>query len=140
MAGWHDVRRIALGLPEATERTRRNGLAFWEVKGRGFVWERPLGPSDIRALGQLGLEVPEGPILGARVEHLGAKEALLADDPAVFFTIPHFDGYSAVLIRLEEIGLDVLEEVIVEAWLSRAPKRLAEAYAAEHLGGDKELG
>ena len=134
MAGWDDVRRIALALPEATERTRRGGLAFWEVKGRGFVWERPLGPSDVRALGQLGREIPEGPFLGARVEHLGAKEALLADDPAVFFTIPHFEGYTAVLVRLEQISLEELKEVIVEAWLSRAPKRLAATYAAEHLG------
>jgi hypothetical protein len=134
MAGWGDVRRIALALPEASERTRRNELAFWEVRGKGFVWERPLGPSDVRALSNLGREVPTGPILGARVEHLGAKEALLAEDPSVFFTIPHFEGYSAVLVRLDEIGMGELEEVIVEAWLSRAPKRLAAAYAAEHLG------
>jgi hypothetical protein len=81
MARWDDVRRIALALPEATERTRRDGLAFWEVKGKGFVWERPLRASDVRALNNLGREVVDGPILGVRVEHLGAKEALLADDP-----------------------------------------------------------
>ena len=70
----------------------------------------------------------DGPILGARVEHLGAKEALLADDPGVFFTTPHFDGYPAVLVRLEAIAADDLEELIVEAWLDRAPKRTARAY------------
>lgn len=134
MAGWEDVRRIALALPEATERTRRGGLAFWEVKGKGFVWERPLGGSDVRALEKLGREIPDGPLLGVRVEHLGAKEALLADNPAVFLTIPHFDGYNAVLVRLEEVDPGELEELIVEAWLFRAPKRLAAAYAAEHLG------
>jgi hypothetical protein len=76
----------------------------------------------------LGDDAPTGPILGARVEHLFAKEALLADDPEVFFTTPHFDGYPAVLVRLDEITLDELEEVIVEAWLSRATKRLAKEY------------
>jgi hypothetical protein len=66
---------------------------------------------------------------GARVEDLGVKEALLQDDPGVFFTTPHFDSYSAVLVRLEKITVDELGEVIVEAWLCRAPKRLAREYA-----------
>jgi hypothetical protein len=95
------------------------------VKDKGFVWERPLRRSDLVALGDAA---PEGPILGARVEHLVAKEALLADDPDVFFTTPHFDGYPAVLVRLDRISAEGLEEVVVEAWLSRAPKRLAQAY------------
>jgi hypothetical protein len=124
MASWDDVRRIALALPETSEETSR-GNAHWRVKDKGFVWERPLRGTDRRALGE---SAPSGPILGVRVEHLGAKEALLADDPAVFFTTPHFDGYPAVLVLLEEIALDELEELIVEAWLCRAPKRLAKAY------------
>jgi hypothetical protein len=65
------------------------------------------------------------------VEHLIAKEALLADDPSVYFTTPHFDGYPAVLVRLEEIGIEDLEELVVEAWLARAPKRLAKEYLSE---------
>jgi hypothetical protein len=124
MATWDDVQRIALRLPEAEEvplRERRS----WRVRGKLFVWERPLRQSDLRALGD---DAPTGPILGARVVHLGAKEALIADDPEVYFTIPHFDGYSAVLARLEMIPLDELEELIVEAWLCRAPKRLAGEY------------
>lgn len=125
MASWDDVRRIALALPGASERTRRGGLAAWEVDGRLFVWERPLGKRDRAALGDAA---PDGPILGARVEHLLAREALIADDPGVFFTIPHFDGYPAVLVRLERVGPDALEEVVVEAWLNRAPKRVADAY------------
>jgi hypothetical protein len=127
MPTWDDVRRIALGLPETTEAVSW-GHAHWRVKGKGFVWERPLRGSDLEALGDAA---PDGPILGARVEHLVAKEALLADDPGVFFTTPHFDGYPAVLVRLEEISLDGLEEVIVEAWLCRAPKRLASEYLDE---------
>jgi hypothetical protein len=129
MASWGDVRRIALALPESSERSSR-GLASWRVRDKGFVWERPLRSADLRALRE---DAPGGPILGARVEHLGAKEALLADDPDVFFTTPHFDGYPAVLVRLDRIALDELNEVIVEAWLSRAPKRLAKSYIDTQL-------
>jgi hypothetical protein len=127
MATWDDVRRIALALPETTEAVSWQH-AHWRVKDKGFVWERPLRRSDLEAL---GAAAPDGPILGARVEHLVAKEALLADEPGVFFTTPHFDGYPAVLVRLDEISLQDLEEVIVEAWLCRAPKRLAQAYLDE---------
>ena len=129
MASWDDVRRIALGLPETSEQSSR-GLASWRVREKGFVWERPLRPADVRALGE---RAPPGPILGARVEHLVAKEALLADDPDVFFTTPHFDGYPAVLVRLDRITVEDLEEVIVEAWLARAPKRLAKEYVDSFL-------
>jgi hypothetical protein len=127
VASWDDVRHIALELPETSEEVSRD-LRHWRVKDKGFVWERPLRRADLEALGDAA---PDGPILGARVEHLVAKEALLADDPSVFFTTPHFDGYPAVLVRLERIGLEDLREVIVEAWLARAPKRLAEAYLRE---------
>ena len=124
MATWGDVRRLALALPETTERVSRE-LRQWQVKDRMFVWERPLRRADVEALGDAA---PDGPILGVRVEHLGAKEALLADDSGVFFTTPHFDGYAAVLVRLDLVALEELDEVITEAWLARAPKRLAKAY------------
>jgi hypothetical protein len=124
VATWDDVRRIALELPETSERLSR-GLRQWQVKDKGFVWERPLRRADLDALGD---EAPDGPILGARVEHLVAKEALLADDPTLYFTTPHFDGYPAILVRLDRIGLDDLRELIVEAWLARAPRRLAKSY------------
>jgi hypothetical protein len=130
MADWDDVRRIALALPETTEEPL-HGLTSWRVRGKLFVWERPLRNSDLRALGD---EAPDGPILGARVEHLGVREALIADDPEVFFTTAHFEGYPAVLVLIERIALDVLDEVIVEAWLARAPKRLAREYAEERFG------
>jgi hypothetical protein len=127
MATWDDVRRIALALPETSEQRSRE-LQRWCVKDKGFVWERPLRRSDLEALGDAA---PDGPILGARVEHLGAKEALLSDDPGVFFTTPHFDGFPAVLVRLDRIGPGDLEELITEAWLARAPKRLVKAYLDE---------
>jgi hypothetical protein len=127
MATWADVRRIALSLPETTEQPTR-GNATWRVRDKMFVWERPLRASDLRALGD---GAPDGPILGVRVEHLIAKEAILAEDPGVCFTIPHFDGYPAVLVLLDRIGRAELEELIVDAWLSRAPKKLADAYVSE---------
>lgn len=125
MVGWDDVRRIALGLPESSERPTYGGSASWRVREKLFVWERPLRPPDLRALGEAA---PTGPILGARVEHLGAKEALLFADPEVFFTTPHFDGHPAILARLERISPDVLEELVIEAWLIRAPKKVAQRY------------
>jgi hypothetical protein len=121
---WDDVERIASALPETSEIESR-GLRQWRVKDKLFVWERPLRRSDIEALGD---DAPDGPILGARVEHLVAKEALLATEPEVYFTTPHFDGYPAVLVPLDRIGLDELRELIIEAWLDRAPKRLAKEY------------
>jgi hypothetical protein len=129
VGSWDNVRRIALDLPETSEQSSR-GLSSWRVRDKGFVWERPLRSADLRALGDAA---PTGPILGARVEHLGAKQALLADEPAVYFTTPHFDGYPAVLVRLDAIPVDELEELIVEAWLARAPKRLAREYIDAHL-------
>ena len=129
MASWDDVRRLALALPETTERLSRD-LRQWRVRDKLFVWERPLRRADLEALGS---SAPDGPILGASVEHLGAKEALIGDDPTVFFTTPHFDGYPAILVRLDRIAVDDLQEVIVEAWLARAPNRLAKAYVDASL-------
>ncbi|MEA2443803.1 MAG: hypothetical protein QOJ12_1095 [Thermoleophilales bacterium] len=129
MATWDDVRRIALGLPEASEGPLFDQRA-WRVKDKLFVWERPLRRGDYEALGDAA---PDGPILGARVEHVGAKEALIADDPSVFFTTPHFTAYAAILVQLDAISLEDLDEVIVEAWLARAPKRLAKAYVNANL-------
>jgi hypothetical protein len=130
VASWEDVRRLALELPETSEDISRD-LRRWQVKGKGFVWERPLRRGDYEALGDAA---PDGPILGARVEHLIAKEALLADDPSVYFTTPHFDGYPAVLVRipqLERLERAELEELVAEAWLTRAQKRVAKAWLAE---------
>ncbi len=122
-----DVARLALAMPETTERVSRD-CRQWVVKDKLFVWERPLRKSDLKALGDAA---PAGPILGARVEHEGAKRALIEDDPGVFFTTPHFDGYPAILLRLDAIGEQALEEVVVEAWLNRAPPKLVKAYLGD---------
>ena len=124
MATWDDVRRAALALPEASER-EQHGDAQWRVKDKLFVWERPLRQTDLTAL---GLDAQEGPVLALRVADEGVKRGLVAEDPAVFFTTPHFDGYAAILVRLDRIGQPELTELIVEAWLDRAPKRLARDY------------
>jgi hypothetical protein len=121
MASWRDVRRLALALPATNEQTSY-GNASWAVNKKSFAWERPLGKADIAAL---GAAAPKGAILGIRTESLEMKEALLASDPSVFFTTPHFNGYPAVLIRLGKITPARLQRVLVDAWLVRAPKRLA---------------
>src|ERR1700761_846942 len=126
VATWDEVRRLALALPETSERESR-GAAQWRVKDKLCVWERPLRKTDLEALGDAA---PDGPILGARVEHLVAKEALVADPSGVYFTTPHFDGYPAILVQLDLIAVADLEEVTVEAWLARAPAKLAQAYLA----------
>ena len=124
MATWNDVRRIALALPGTAEQPS-HGIPAWRVKDKGFIWERPLRRADLEAL---GAAAPDGPILAARVADLGVKQALLTDDPDVYFTTPHFNGYPAILVRLDRIAVAELGELIVEAWLARAPKRLAEEY------------
>ncbi|MFN2460183.1 MAG: MmcQ/YjbR family DNA-binding protein [Candidatus Velthaea sp.] len=124
MATWEHVRRYALALPEVCEQTS-HGRPAWAVNGRTFAWERPLRASDMRALGDAA---PDGPILGMRTADLEMKEAVLQSDPLVFFTIPHFDGYAAVLVQLRKIGARVLKRLLEDAWLARAPERAARAY------------
>jgi hypothetical protein len=131
VATLEDVRRLALALPGASERLSRERCQ-WRVKDRLFVWERPLREKEVA---ELGAAAPDGPILGARVEHLVAKQALLEDDPSVYFTTSHFANTAAVLVRLEPIALAELDEVIVEAWLARAPARAVDEFLAQRGNG-----
>ena len=128
MADWDDVRRIVAALPETREEQRGSGQLSWRVKDKSLVWERPLRKSDLAALGD---SAPQGDILGMRVPDLGAKEAILRDNDGAIFTIPHFDGYPAVLVLLDQVDLGELEELIVEAWLCRAPAKLVKTYLTE---------
>src|ERR1700730_1138352 len=105
MASWEDVRRLSVALTETSERLSRE-RSQWCVKDKLFVWERPLRRRELESFPG---KAPEGPILGARVEHLVAKEAMLADAPQLFFTTSHFDGYPAVLVRLDRIAPQDLE-------------------------------
>ena len=124
MASWEDVARIVADLPETAEPAPRN----WRVRKKLIVWERPLRKADHEALGS---DAPHGDILGARVADEGVKLALIADDPGVYFTTPHFDGYPMVLVRLAEIDVAELTELITDAWLAQAPKTLAKAFLAD---------
>jgi hypothetical protein len=121
MASVDDVRRIALSLPGTAERDTRGNLN-WFVAEKSFAWERPLRKGDLAALGD---RVPDGPVFAARTADEGVKHALIVDDPVVYFTTPHFNGYAAILFELDRITVEELTELITDAWLARAPKKLA---------------
>jgi hypothetical protein len=125
MVSLDDVARLALALPEVTE-GERHGHRTWFVAGKGFAWERPFSRADLKRFGTTA--PPSGPILGVRVGDLVEKEAVLAANPKAFFTIPHFDGYSAILIQLEVVTERALKEAVTDGWLACAPSRLTKAF------------
>jgi hypothetical protein len=125
MATWDDVAAAALALPGTTELRSAGGRRRWQVRGKTFLRERPLHRVD---LDELGDAAPTGPVLVASVPDQGAKEALLTAEPELYFTTRHFDGWAAVLVRLDRLDVDALRELATEAWAARAPRRLVDAH------------
>jgi hypothetical protein len=130
MPTFDDAAAIAESLPGVTV-GERYGKRTWFVGRKAFAWERPFSKADVKRFGND--TPPDGPILAVAVEDLGEKEAVLAAGHKGFFTIPHFDGYAAVLVQLQKVGKTALREAIEDAWLAVAPDALAQ----EHLAGKR---
>jgi hypothetical protein len=128
MVSVNEAARMALALPEVTA-GERHGNRTWSVSGKAFAWERPFSKADIRRFGDS--MPPPAPILAVRVEDLAEKEAVLAANTKAFFTIPHFDGYAAVLIQLKTVTKRALRQAIVDGWLACAPRNLADEYVRQ---------
>lgn len=126
-----DAARMAMELPEVTE-GERHGQRTWNVAGKTFAWERGFSKADIRRFGDT--EPPDGPIVAVKVAGLGEKEAVLAAGRKGIFTIPHFDGYPAVLLQLKAVGKRALRDALEDGWLATAPPKLADEHVERRRG------
>jgi hypothetical protein len=131
MATMGDLDELALGMPETTKEISDDGRPSYLVHGKAFCLQRGRRPDALEP--ETGERLDD--VLMFRVDGAEAKELVLADGRGVFFTTPHFNGYPAVLIRIRDLGeldRDELRDTVVEAWLTRAQKRVAKAWLAEH--------
>jgi hypothetical protein len=128
VATLEDVARTALELPDVVE-GERHGTRTWEVGGKTFAWERAFSKADLKRYGDA--TPPAGPILAVRVADLDEKESMLAAQPKALFTIPHFDGYSAVLVHLKVVTKKAMRETLLDGWLACAPPSLVRAFLEE---------
>lgn len=130
MVTLEQVARMAMELPEVTEGDRY-GQRTWFVAKKAFAWERPFSKADLRRYGDT--PPPDGPILAVRVDDLAEKEAVLAANPKAFFTIPHFDGFAAVLVQLRAASAHAVRDALLDGWLAVAPPKLTSDPAVERL-------
>jgi hypothetical protein len=135
MSTMADLDELALGLPQTTKEMSDDGRPSYLVHGKMFCFHRSRRPDAVDS--ETGERMAD--VLMFRVADLDVKDLILADDRGLWFTTPHFNGYPAVLIRIPDLARvdrDELEEMVVEAWLTRAQKRVAKAWLAEHGAGD----
>lgn len=130
MSTMKDLDELALAMPQATKHVEDDGRPTYCVHDKFFCFHRSRRPDAIDP--ETGERLVD--VLVFRVADLGEKEAMLADDRGIFFTTPHWNGYSAVLLRIPDLGhveRDELRDIVAEAWLTRAQKRVAKAWLAE---------
>src|SRR6266480_4771089 len=126
-----DLDELALALPQATRELSDDGRPAYKVHGKLFCCRRGRRPDALDP--ETGERLDD--VLMFRVADLGVKELMLADDRGIFFTTQHFDGYAAVLVHIPDLARldrEGLEDAVVEAWLTRAQKRIAKAWVDEH--------
>jgi hypothetical protein len=126
-----DLDELALSMPQTTKELSEDGRPAYRVHGKLFCCQRGRRKDAIDE--QTGERLDD--VLMFRVADLGVKELLLGDARGIYFTTPHFDGYPAVLVRIPSLGRldrDELHDLVAEAWLTRAQKRVAKAWLAEH--------
>jgi hypothetical protein len=131
-----DLDELALAMPQATKEVSEDGRPSYLVHGKRFCIHRRRRPDAIDP--KTGERLDD--VLMFRVADLGVKELMLADERGVYFTTRHFDGYPAVLVRIPDLARldrEELFDLVAEAWLTRAQKRVAKAWLAEQgLSGD----
>jgi hypothetical protein len=136
MATMKDLDQLALSLPQATKEVSEDGRPSYLVHGKMFCFHRSRRPDAVdRETGERLADV-----LMFRVPDLDVKELMVADERGLFFTTPHFNGYPAVLLRipdLERLDREELFDIVAEAWLTRAQKRVAKAWLAENAAPDE---
>ena len=131
MATMADLDELATAMPMTTKSVSEDGRPAYQVHGKAFCLQRGRRPGALDPV--TGERLDDA--LMFRVSDLGVKELILSDARGIYFTTPHFDGYPAVLIRIPDLARldrDELREAVVEAWLTRAQKRVARAWLAEN--------
>ena len=137
MATMADLDELALAMPQTAKEVSEDGRPSYSVHGKSYLIHRSRRPDAVDP--ETGERLDD--VLMFRVEDLGVKELMLTDGRGIYFTTPHFDGYPAVLVRIPDLarlGLGELGDLVAEAWLTRAQKRLAKAWLEEHGEPDRE--